>query len=53
MSDAMYSYSYISQGNEEPTTQYLSRAKVLLECIYYTTKLSSIPGVGWDNPYLV
>ena len=26
---------------------------MLLECIHHTTKLSSIPGVGWDNLYLV
>ena len=48
-SDAMYTYSHLSRGNEEPTTQYLSRAKVLLECIHHTDKLSSIPSVGWDN----
>ena len=52
-SDAMYTYSYLLQGNEEPTPQYLCRAKVLLECIHHTTKLPSIPGVGWDNLYLV
>ena len=45
-SDAMFTYSHLSQGNEEPTTHYLSTAKVLLECIHHTTKLSSIPGVG-------
>ena len=36
--DAMYMYSNLSQGDEEPTTQYLSRAKVLLEHIHHTTK---------------
>ena len=51
-SDAMFVYSYLSQGSEEPTTQYFARPKVLLECIYHTTK-SSIPGLGWDNLYLV
>ena len=49
----MFAYSHLLQGNEEPTTQYLSRVKVLLECIHHTTKLPSIPGVGWDNLYLV
>ena len=53
MSDAMYAYSHLLQGDEEPTIQYLSRAKVLLEHIHHTTKLSSIPGVSWDNLYLV
>ena len=52
-SDAMYTYSHLSQGDEEPTTHYLLRAKALLECIHHTTKLSSIPGVGWGNLYLV
>ena len=51
--DAMFVYSHLSQGDEESTTHYLSRAKVLLECIHHTTKLSSIPGVCWDNLYLV
>ena len=46
MSDAMYTYSHLSQDDEEPTRQYLSRDKVLLECIHHKTKLSSIPGVG-------
>ena len=52
-SDPMYTYSHLLQGIEEPTTQYLSRAKVLLEHIHHTTKLSSITGVGWENLYLV
>ena len=53
VSDAMYTYSHLSQGGEELTNCYLSRAKVLLMNIKHTTKLSSIPGVGWDNLYLV
>ena len=53
MSDAMYAHSHLLQGDEEATIQYLSRAKVLLEHIHHTTKLSSIPGEGWDNLYLV
>ena len=52
-SDAMFTYSHLLQGDEEPITLYLARAKVLLECIHHTTKLSCIPGVGWDNLYLV
>ena len=53
MSVARYIYSHLSQGDEEPTTQDLSRAKVLLKPIHHTTKLSNIPGVGLDNLYLV
>ena len=49
----MYAYSYLLHGDEEPTKWYLFRVKVLLECIHHTTKFSSIPGVGWDNLYLV
>ena len=37
--DAIYEYSHLSQGDEEPTTQYLSRAKVLLEHIHHTKKV--------------
>ena len=46
-------YSHLLQDDEEPTTQYLSREKVQLEHIHHTTKLSSIPGIGWDNLYLI
>ena len=49
----MFAYSHLSQGDEEPTSQYLVRAKGTLEHIHHTTKLSSIPGAGWDNMYLV
>ena len=33
-SDAMFAYSDLLQGDDEPTTQYLVRAKVLLEHIH-------------------
>ena len=52
-SDTMFAYSHLSLGVEEPTTQYLVRAKVLLECIHHTKMLLSIPGAGWDNLYLI
>ena len=42
--DAMHAYSYLSQGDDETKTQYLVRAKVLLECVYHTTKLADIAG---------
>ena len=48
VSVAMCAYSNLLQGDEEPTTQYLSRAKVLLEHIHHPTKLSSIPGIVWE-----
>ena len=49
LSGAMYVFSHLLQGDEEQTTWYLSRAKVLLECIHHTTKVSSIPGVGFGQ----
>ena len=52
-SNAMFAYSHLSQSDEEPTAQYLIMAKVQLEHIHHTTKLSSISGTGWDNMYLV
>ena len=51
--DAMFTYCHLMQGDGKPTTQYLATAQVVLECIHHTTKLSNIPGVGWDNLYLV
>ena len=47
--DAMFVYSHLLQGDMEPTTWYLTRAKVLLEGIHHTTTLSSIPGVGFGQ----
>ena len=44
--NAMFAYPNLSQGDEEPNAWYLVRAKILLEHIHCTTKLSSIPGVG-------
>ena len=51
-SNAMFTYSKISQ-DDESTAQYLVRAKVLLECIHHTSKLSDISGFGLDNLSLV
>ena len=39
--------------DDESTAQYLVRAKVLLECIHCTSKLSDISGFGLDNLSLV
>ena len=38
-SNVMHAYSHLSQSDEEPTTWYLSMAKVMLECIHHITKL--------------
>ena len=50
-SDTIFVYSHLSQGDGEPTTQYLVRIKVLLECIHQTSKLSDITGSSMDNLY--
>ena len=52
-SDTMFAYSQIAQQDDEPTVQYLIRAKVLLECIHHTSKLSDISGAGLDNLSLI
>ena len=51
--DAMFVYSKVSQWEDESTTQYLVRAKVLLERIHQTYKLSEISGNGMDNLLLI
>ena len=52
-SDALNAYAYLTQGENKMVTQYLDRAKVLLECIHHTSKLCNIPGSAYDNLYLV
>ena len=47
--EAMLTYSKISQWDNESTNRYLVRAKVLLEQIHRTSKLSEISGYGMDN----
>ena len=51
--DAMLVYSKVSQQEYESTTRYLVRAKVLLEQIHRTSKLSEISGYGMDNLSLI
>ena len=51
--DAMLVYSKISQQEDKSTTRYLVRAKVLLEQIHRTSKLSEISGYGMDNLSLI
>ena len=53
LSDTLNTYVHLMQGENEMVTQYLARAKVLLEHIYHTFKLCNIPGSGYDNLYLV
>ena len=40
----MVAYKQLTQQNDESTSQYLIRAKVLLKCINHTSKLSQISG---------
>ena len=48
-SDALNTYVHLVQGKHESSMQYISRAKVLLECIHNTSKMCKIPGVGYDK----
>ena len=47
--DAMFIYSMISQWDDQSTTRYLVRVKVLLKRIHQTSKVSEISGYGRDN----
>ena len=49
VSDAMVAYNNITQQDKESTSQYLIRAKVWLEHINHTSKLSHISGKGLNN----
>ena len=52
VSDAMVAYNNITQ-EDESTSQYLIRAKVLLKHTNHTSKLSQISGKGLNNLALV
>ena len=52
-SDALNTYAHLAQGKHELVTQYISKAKVLLEHIHNASKMCKIPGVGYDKLYLV
>ena len=45
----MVAYSNITQEDDESTSQYLIRAKVLLKHINHTSMLSQISGKGLNN----
>ena len=51
--DALNTYAHLAQGEHELITQYISRAKVLLEHIHNNSKVCEIPGVGYNKLYLV
>ena len=53
MSDVLNTYANLTQGENESITQYLVRAKVLLECIHHNPKMCDIPGISYDKLYLV
>ena len=53
VSDTLNAYVHLAQGEHKSIMQYISRAKVLLECIHNTSKMCKIPGVSYDKLYLV
>ena len=53
VSNAMVAYDNIMQQDDESTLQYILRAKVLLEHINHTSKLSQISGKGLNNLALI
>ena len=52
-SDSLNAHAHLTQSKNETVTQYLARARVLLEHIHHTSKLCDIPGSSYDNLYLV
>ena len=52
-SDAMVAHSNLTQQDDESTSQYLIRAKMLLENINHTAKVSPISGKGLNNLALI
>ena len=52
-SDTLNAYTHLVQGEHESIVQYISRAKILLECVPNTSKMCKIPGVSYDKLYLV
>ena len=53
VSDTMLAYMQLTQHDDESTSQYLIRAKVLLECMNHTSKLAQISGKGLKNLALI
>ena len=53
MSDAMVAYMQLTLQDNESTSQYLIRAKVLLEHMNHTSKLLQISGKGLNKLALI
>ena len=53
MSNVLNACAHLMQGENKSITQYLTRAKVLLEHIHHNSKMCDIPGIGYDKHYLV
>ena len=53
MSDAMVAYNNLMQQDDESTSQYLIRAKVLSDHINHTSKLSHISSKRFNNLALI
>ena len=53
MSDALNAYAHLMQGENELITQYLTKAKVLLEHIHHNSKMCDITRIGYDKLYLI
>ena len=53
ISDVMVAYTNLTQQDDESTLQYLIRAKVILECMNHTSKLSQISGKRLNSLALV
>ena len=53
VSDTMVAYTQLTQQDDESTSQYLIRAKIFLEHMNHTSKLSQISGKGLNNLALV
>ena len=51
--DTLSAYAHLVQSEHESIVQYISRAKVLLECFHNTSKMCEIPGVSYEKLYLV
>ena len=53
MSDVMVAYTQLTQQDDESTSQYLIRAKVLLECMNHTSELLQMSGKELNNLALI
>ena len=49
----MVAYTQLTQQDDEPTSQYIIRARVLLECMNNTSKLSEMSDKELNNLALI